>query len=937
MAIKASNAITIVDVADVGRLSVYLSSNLPISTIYDPNTDTYSPNWASTNLKITPVIYLNDTALSTTTTGLTITWKRREGSSSETSLTTGETNSDGILTVNQNKLSSVSSGLLSYICYVTYKDSDSNVTVNAQSIMTYSLVNNATELHYASIDGANVFLYDSTGALVSDSQISLTANVTNVTILSWQYKKSDGTWANYPTTSDNATVTGSTLIVKPSHTVFFNDVATIKLVTDDVDVYDTISIVKLRDGSHSVTGALTNDAHTLHADSDGTINDYTGAESTLVIYQNGSDITNTYTITITSSTGITGTQSSDKKTYTVTEMTSDSGKVTFSATRTGYPTITKEFTLTRVKSGIAGESARTYFLETDTLVLNKSSDDIFTPATITFSSFYRDGTSATRTAYDGRFVIQESTDGETFINKYTSSKNESIKTYTPSSTNIALIKCTLYSAGGTTNALDTQSVMITNDGADGATGESAINVIIGNESHVIPCDSTGCVLEDLKVIIPYSGYKGTSRVPCSISVDESTLPSGIKIGFSLISSNVDDWESGKYDMYDGSKKADETRIRTKELIPVESMTEYIIYTGGDAAFILRFYDSSKNFTESYGTIKNGETFITNDDTAYVSITVYDSTNTNNVVAVDQIENGTIVPSMYKVSEMTTATTTQDGAFTLAFLKGSSLGSPETKTGTIDLISTCEGETFIKKFSWTKSNAAKDGANAVIFEAITPTGNVIINSSNNVILETILRSGTTTVTSGITYVWKKYASGTWETISGETGSTLTVTPSMVDSVASFSCDATYNSKTYTAYATITDKQDNYSVDAIATCGTQLKNGVGSGVIYYRLYQNGSEVDALKSTDFLSTAPSSPTTGDFYYHIDKTNKTVILKKYSGTAWTDATGSDLPTETYNTYRLDKDSLPMDDGEIWQTGKVIYIDGDMIDEKCTFVVEVE
>lgn len=935
MAIKASNAITIIDVADVGRLSIYLSSNLPISTIYDPNTNTYSPNWVSTNLKITPVIYLNDTALSTTATGLTITWKRKEGSSSEASLTTGETISNGILTVSQNKLSAVSSGLLSYICYVTYKDPDSGVTVNAQSLMTYSLVSNATELHYASIDGANVFLYDSTGTLASDAQITLTANVTNVAISSWQYKKSDGTWVDYPTTSDNATVTGSTLIVKPAHAVFFNDVATIKLVTDDADVYDIISIVKLRDGSHSVAGALTNDAHTLYANSAGTISDYAGAESTLAIYQNGSDITSTYTIAITSSDGITGAQSTDKKTYTVTGMTVDSGKVTFAATRTGYPTVTKEFSLTRVKAGATGTTARTYFLDTDTLVLNKNTDNEFTPSTVTFSSFYRNGTAATRTEYAGRFIIQESTDGSTFTTKYTSSANESTKTYTPSSASIVSVKCTLYAAGGTTSALDTQTVMVTSDGADGAVGEAAINVVIGNESHVIPCDSTGYVLEDLKVTIPYSGYKGVSKVPCSISVDESTLPSGIKVG--LVSSNADDWESGKYDINDGSKVTDETRIRLKELVPVESATEYIMYTGGSFDFILRFYDSSKNFTKSYGIVKDGKTFATDSDTSYVSITVYDSTNTSIAVTVDQIENGVIVPSMYKVSGMTTVTTTQDGAFTFMFLKGSSLGSSEAKTGTIDLIATCEGETFIKKFSWTKSNAAKDGTNAVIFEAITPTGNVIINSSNNVILETILRSGTTTVTSGIAYVWKKYASGVWETIDNETGSTLTVTPSMVDSVASFSCTATYNSKSYTAYATIIDKQDNYSVDAIATCGTQLKNGVGSGVIYYRLYQNGSEVDTLKSTDFLSTAPSSPTAGDFYYHVDKTNKTVTLKKYSGSAWTDATGDDLPTETYNTYRLDKDSLPMDDGEIWQTGKVIYIDGDMIDGKCTFVVEVE
>ena len=60
MAIKASNQITIIDIDDVGRLGVYLTSSLPLSAIYAPNTDTYAPSWAATNLKGTPVLYLND-------------------------------------------------------------------------------------------------------------------------------------------------------------------------------------------------------------------------------------------------------------------------------------------------------------------------------------------------------------------------------------------------------------------------------------------------------------------------------------------------------------------------------------------------------------------------------------------------------------------------------------------------------------------------------------------------------------------------------------------------------------------------------------------------------------------------------------------------------------------------------------------------------------
>lgn len=61
-------------------------------------------------------------------------------------------------------------------------------------------------------------------------------------------------WTDYPTTSDNTSITDGTLVVKPAHAVFFNNVAQIKLVTDDADVFDTISITKMYDGEQGQPG-----------------------------------------------------------------------------------------------------------------------------------------------------------------------------------------------------------------------------------------------------------------------------------------------------------------------------------------------------------------------------------------------------------------------------------------------------------------------------------------------------------------------------------------------------------------------------------------------------------------------------------------------------------------------------------------------------------
>lgn len=114
------------------------------------------------------------------------------------------------------------------------------------------------------------------------------------------------------------------------------------------------------------------------------------------------------------------------------------------------------------KMGINGITARVYFLEPSTVIIKKGKNDVLNPTTVTFSSFYRDGNSATRTAYSGRFIIQESTDGSTFTTKYTSSANETSKTYTPTNT-AKVIKCSMYASGGTTAMLDTQTVAIVND------------------------------------------------------------------------------------------------------------------------------------------------------------------------------------------------------------------------------------------------------------------------------------------------------------------------------------------------------------------------------------------------------------------------------------------------------------------------------------------
>lgn len=281
MTVLTSSQQTFVDITDQRKLSAYITSSLPKSQVYDPDTNTYAPNWQTDNLTLTPVIFLDQTGVTLDSTGLTISWKRKDGSGSETSVSTSNNetvSSTGVLTVAKNTLASANSGMLTYICYISYYDSETKNTVNISSDITYTLVRNASSAHLVSVDSDTyVFKYDKNATLVGATQATLTAQMQGVSISAWEYKNSSGSWVNYPTTSDNTTITGSTLIVKPTHSVFVNDVAQIRVTTNDADVYDTVSISKLYDGSAGSTGQgglsviLGNEAQTVACTSDGKV------------------------------------------------------------------------------------------------------------------------------------------------------------------------------------------------------------------------------------------------------------------------------------------------------------------------------------------------------------------------------------------------------------------------------------------------------------------------------------------------------------------------------------------------------------------------------------------------------------------------------------------------------------------------------------------
>lgn len=142
----------------------------------------------------------------------------------------------------------------------------------------------------------------------------------------------------------------------------------------------------------------------------------------------------------------------------------------------------KKYTWAQFK-GEQGVPGRTYFIELSSNILKRGQNDKVLPSTITAKAYYRDGDSAARTAYSGRWYVQTSTDGSTFTNALASTVNEPSKSYTVSSLDrsVVSVRFILYAAGGTTNQLDMQSVPVVID-VDALTHEEIFNLLTNNGS-----------------------------------------------------------------------------------------------------------------------------------------------------------------------------------------------------------------------------------------------------------------------------------------------------------------------------------------------------------------------------------------------------------------------------------------------------------------------
>lgn len=155
------------------------------------------------------------------------------------------------------------------------------------------------------------------------------------------------------------------------------------------------------------------------------------------------------------------------------------------------------------EKGDQGVPGRTYFIELSSNILKRGQNNVVSPSTVTAKAYYRDGDSATRTAYAGRFVIETSKDGSSYTASSTSTADETSRSCLVSllDKSIISVRFTLYAAGGTTTQLDMQTAPIVID-VDALTHEEIFNLLT-NDGAI-----KGIYKEGNQLYISFSYAKG---------------------------------------------------------------------------------------------------------------------------------------------------------------------------------------------------------------------------------------------------------------------------------------------------------------------------------------------------------------------------------------------------------------------------------------------
>lgn len=904
MATTSYGSITIVDITDVGELTLQIESNLPTSVIYDPNStgQEYDPNWHTTNLVLTPIVYYAGNAVPLSNNDLDVTWKVKSGTGTgdPTQIISGQndyTITNKVLTVGNNKLAprSTPNGveIITYYATVEYDpvalDLDNPITITAEK--SFSLTTQAAYAPSCRITGQNIFkLNTSKTGPIGSGVIDLTFVPSFCRFGKWEY------WSGDTSQGSNGWVTtgltqNTTLSINWNGSYFINsgDTARFRATAKHstlnqmlTDVYDEFTVSRLADGvagSNVYTMDLSNDDQLVPVSRDtgtvnyapattniyivkGSINDYNNWDISIAPAStpaSGSPITYTFTKDTTSSGAPFGI-------ITVSNMTQDLVTLQITATPKSpaedRTTLYKTFTIQKSYPGNDGLTPTIYSIEPSVAAVTKTS--VYnTAGTITGYSYSPNPFRiyAYKWAEDTSTHLMEKTlytDSGAYLRVYKGSTNTTIET----------IKA------GTAPAAD---LINSTSSSIATTGYVDVNLTsIGNVSTLIAAlyNSSNVLLDIEGISMAPSGPKGEEGAS-----GESTFTISFSNQFDGFSTNAEG------------------------------------YTVSNTSVEMPFHGY-------YGTHSARARLISN-PVPQLHGQSYDTTNS--------------------IIDATNATS-YDGVIKYTIPRNTLISNA---SGTNSYLFELTYESFSVQiqvdYTWAVN---RDGKNSITLRIEAPNGNTFYNSDTTPkVLNGYLKDGSTVVEEGNAR-WK-WTSGTSYSDEQSTSRSWTVEATDVQGYLPIRLQVEYPAKTgtftpnYVEYYSMYDQDDPLQVSVHSTLGEKLINGQGAGALYARVTRRNSEIDGIGNVQppVGTDQPTGGVNGDRYIRINDSAKTAILWVKESGSWSPMTLS----ATYEWTFRDENNVPITSSQELQarfgssynsttgkvTGKCLYLDKNVVDNK--------
>ena len=329
----------------------------------------------------------------------------------------------------------------------------------------------------------------------------------------------------------------------------------------------------------------------------------------------------------------------------------------------------------------------------------------------------------------------------------------------------------------------------------GSTGGAPYSILVGNEAQVIACDKDGKTLAAETITIPFSIFQGTTRRAATVTY--STLPSGITLNkntdgtasaegslvFNVASgSNLGGSNSGSITL---TFKYGSTTVGTKTF----TWSKSIAGANGNPG---------TNGTSATSVVCGNEAVsvpctLDGKAKAAMTITIPFAGYIGTTRAACTVTYSTL-PSGVTLNKNNAATASADGSLILNVAANANFGSDTTYTGEITLTFTCNSQTFVKKFTWSKAltgatggkgDPGAAGADAITLVITSSNGTIFKNSSIATTLTAhVYKAGIEITGSALTALgtikWYKDGSST----ASSTGQTLVISAGDVANKATY---------------------------------------------------------------------------------------------------------------------------------------------------------